>query len=433
MTAHLPGWASRLPPLLPLLGFLLLAVLWVRGDEATYRAILSAAGMQQAYPPFLDMRAITSAVECAARGVDVMRENPCDELGRPHVYGALWLRLAALGVDRTAAVTLAIALDLAFLAGLFVLPRARRWPEAVVLALAFASPAVVFALERANNDLLVWLIALAAAWLLMRGPLCRALAYGLAALGTLLKFYPVLLLALLCRERLWRALAIGVPLVLALALAVAADTSAPLRRFRYVSYLTDAFGAQNIAQSLLADHAGAPWQKAAILGITAALGVYAVSLSVRMTRRFGLLTQVRALSEAEAWPALAGAVLLVGCFFAGPSIVYRGIHLLLVLPAILALWRDAPDTPSRLLFAGAAWVSVWCLWSEAALNHLLALTHGRERLAEAEIVILGALTGLRELAWWWLISVLITLAGCIGLASPAGMQLCRRLRIQLSG
>ena len=302
-----------------------------------------------------------------------------------------------------------------------------------MLACAFVSPAVIFALERANNDIVVWLMALAAVWLALRGSLARAAAYGIAVIAALLKFYPALLLVLLGRERLGRALAIFLPLAGLIVWVVRRETAQAEHFFHYSAYHTDAFGAWNIAYSLLANRADAPWQKLAMVAMVVTLTAYALSLSVRMVSRFSLLPLIRTLPAWEAWLAMSGASMLIACFFAGPSIVYRAIHLLLVLPAVLSLWRNADSRPARLLLAGVAWVIVWCLWSEATHNHIMQTTRGTDILSETQLALIGIVTGLRELAWWWLISVLIALAGCIGLTSPAGTDFCRLLRIRLPG
>lgn len=424
-----PPWVGYLPPILVLLVFGILASLWAIGDQASYRAILAWLGMYPPTPPFLDMHAVLSALECHAAGMDVMVANPCDIQQRPHVYGSLWLWLSPLRLDRAALYPVGLALDLLFIAGLFALPRARLWGEFPVLLLAFASPAVFFALERANNDIVVWLLTLIAVWLVLRQPLARGAAYAITVIAALLKFYPAVMLVLLGRERLARALAIGLPLAGLIVWVVRRETAQAEHFFRYTAYHTDAFGAWNIAYSLLASRADAPWQRWAMIAMVAVLTAYALSLSVRMVTRFSLLKLIRALPEWEAWLAMAAGSMLVACFFAGPSIAYRGILLLLVLPAMLALRRGANDRPTRLLLAGVAWVIVWCLWSEAIHNHVMETTRGTTILSEAQLALIGIVTGLRELAWWWLISVLMALVGCIGLTSPAGTEFCRLLGV----
>ena len=432
MSRTLPARAGYIAPALAFLAFVLLTGLWAVGGTAAYKAILWTFGMMKPAHPFLDTHAILSAVECHAAGVDVMRANPCDSLGRPHIYGALWLRLSALRLDRSMVVPVGVGLDLAFLAGLLLLPRAHRWHEVFVLSLAFVSPVTVFAMERGNNDIVIWLLTFAAARLAIGNGVARGVAYGVVCLASLLKFYPAVLLILLGRERLGRALLIGLPLAGLLGILIWREAATPGQHFDYAAYRTDAFGAGNVAQVLLINMTNAPWRSTLVGLIVAALTIYALTLSVRMVTRFTLLPRVRALPAFEAWLAMAGATMLIACFFlTGPNIVYRGILLLLVLPAVLTLWRNADDRPARRLLAGVAWVIVWCLWSEGVHNHVMDGTRGLDNLTEPQLALIGVVTGIRELAWWWLISVLIALVGCIGLTSAAGRDFCRLTGIRL--
>ena len=79
------------PALLVLAGLAAVAAL-VALDEAAYLRLRLALGPKP-FAPFLDLHAVMSAIECHHRGIDVYATNPCDTLGRPHIYSPLWLRL----------------------------------------------------------------------------------------------------------------------------------------------------------------------------------------------------------------------------------------------------------------------------------------------------------------------------------------------------
>ena len=59
---------------------------------------------------------------------------------------------------------------------------------------ATISTMVVFALERANADILLFILALVAVFLAERGSAARLLGYCVALLAALLKYYPIMLL-----------------------------------------------------------------------------------------------------------------------------------------------------------------------------------------------------------------------------------------------
>jgi hypothetical protein len=88
-----------------------------------------------------------------------------------------------------------------------------------------------------------------------------------------------------------------------------------------------------------------------------------------------------------------GSAIIAGCFFAGQSIGYRGVFLLLLLPGLLALSRSAASG-LRVLCLGSAIVIVLLMWGECL------------RLA------LGGGFGfwlLRELGWWWSVTIMLAL------------------------
>jgi hypothetical protein len=101
-----------------------------------------------------------------------------------------------------------------------------------------------------------------------------------------------------------------------------------------------------------------------------------------------------------------GSAVIAGCFFAGQSIGYRGVFLLLVLPGLLALSRTA-HRKLRILGRGAAVVILLLMWGEC---FRLALYRFLEQLG-ASAAITGSLQMefwlLRELCWWWTISVML--------------------------
>ena len=72
---------------------------------------------------FGDMRSITSAWECARRGISVIYLNPCDPLQRPANYPRIWLAPASLGLGQGSTPALGILVAIAFLfAAVVVLP-----------------------------------------------------------------------------------------------------------------------------------------------------------------------------------------------------------------------------------------------------------------------------------------------------------------------
>jgi hypothetical protein len=88
-----------------------------------------------------------------------------------------------------------------FILSLPVVLRPRTFRDIFLLGLAALSPMTVYALEPANNDLVVYLLIVWASALLVVSRLYRLCSYALFLTAGLLKYYPLVLLLLLARER----------------------------------------------------------------------------------------------------------------------------------------------------------------------------------------------------------------------------------------
>ncbi len=144
-----PGTARRHRGLL----FLTLAALWLAGAEQQYMAFLRMLGVRAFRLPFLDTHAVMSAMECHRLGVDVYMANPCDTLGRMHVYSPFWLHLGVLPITTSVDHGVGLALDVGFPAQTGHSPTGTpdsRHPGHDTRGRGF--PFSCLALERANND-----------------------------------------------------------------------------------------------------------------------------------------------------------------------------------------------------------------------------------------------------------------------------------------
>jgi hypothetical protein len=104
-----------------------------------------------------------------------------------------------LGVRDTTAV--GWILDLVFLLSLSLLPPPRHFCELILVLAATLSTMVVFALERANPDILLFIMAVATGVLAECRLFFRLLGYFVALAAVLLKYYPIMVLTIVFRER----------------------------------------------------------------------------------------------------------------------------------------------------------------------------------------------------------------------------------------
>ena len=209
----------RLPlawcPILPAIGIALLAVfgLLYAFDYDLYLRIL-AWPIDGVFPyPFLDWIFVPAQIDCWRQGVDVYVATACDPLNRPMSYSPLWLRLTFIPTGKAAVAWTGLGLDVLFIAMLGFLPRPRRRLDFAIVALAVFSSATILALERANADLVLFAVAVFAGMCLERRLAARVIGYCAILLAGLLKFYPLVMLILLARERVARCIALGLAAV----------------------------------------------------------------------------------------------------------------------------------------------------------------------------------------------------------------------------
>src|SRR5207237_7257891 len=123
---------------------------------------------------------------------------------------------------------------------------------------------------------------------------------------------------------------------------------------------------------------------------------------------------VAALRQKEGVLLQIGAALVVGCFFAGESVGYRAIMLLLTLPGLLSL--DRPGVPHRLrLLSRSTIISILLVMYRLVTIGFL----DRHALNVANSALAALIWIAYELIWWWIVAVLSALLTCYILESAA--------------
>lgn len=387
-------------------------VYWLAA-KSTYFAMLYGWGVVPIDYPFIDTHTVLSARVCSALGINPFFHNPCDALARPFLYSPLFL-LGAGAHELGANVALGFALDGAFILSLLCLPTSRRLADFGVMSLAVLSSVIAFAVERGNFELSLFVtVAVAGRLALARGTGIRAVAYGLMLFAALAKYFPAVLMAVTLRERPRLFVAISAVAAIAIAAFVVgyrADLLVAYANMPRLDYFGDMFGAVTLPYGLATLIPGFP---AAIT--LAVLAVTVLGAAVALARQPAVARTYVELPEAERVFLAVGCLLMVGCFFAGQSIAYRGIHLLFVLPALNTLARTMPDLAGRRLFATTRTLTLVLMWREA-VHHFVILW------------LPSALTAwwlVKELAWWWVIAVLAGLSLCFLRQSTMGQVAAR--------
>ena len=388
----------------------MLAALWLCGPHAVYFGVLRLFAFEPFRFPFLDIHAVLAAAQCHRLGVDVYLTNPCDALGRVHVYSPLWLRITPGFLDTSDTTVVGLSLSLLFIGSLAAVCRRATPLEVLPIMLTVVSPMTVYAVERANNDLVVFLLILAGCGFLQLGRQTRFVAYSLFFFAGLLKYYPLTLLLIVLRERRRDAIALAATAAAILVLVVLRNYTEIARALASIpspSYFADSFAAVNLPFGFAEILATIPYRRTVALLLFAAL----TGLLAARTRRSLAIVDRAALdwSTFEADCMIVGAVLLLACFFAGQNIDYRGVYFVLVMPGLLQLRRTASTVEARRFLSSIVAGVLFVAWEEVfrhidhAATAYIPIQALRVR-AEA-LFWLG-----RELVWWWLIAGLAAIA-----------------------
>ncbi len=378
--------------------------LWLSGAHSLYFGALRLLGVEPFSFPFLDTHAVLSAAECGRQGIEVYLSNPCDVLGRPHVYSPLWLAIVPASLGTGATGWVGASLDLVFLLSLAVVVRPRTVKELFILGAAAISPMAVYALERANNDLAVFLLVICGAIVFTAPRPFRLFSYGLFVAAGLLKYYPLVLLALVARERRRDALVTAAASVFTLILfgvAFYRELKTALTNIPAASsYFTDAFSARNLPFGFAEALAGGASRTLIAVSLLTVLSGLALARTLRTVRLLGREQLDWAASETQF--LVIGGLLVAACFFAGQNIAYRGIFLLPVLSGLVCLHRSVRDR-EVLRFCGQMIAAVlFVMWEEClrrALHAVIAPMPGEGLSSRVEVFFwIG-----RELVWWWLV------------------------------
>lgn len=379
--------------------------------------------------PFLDMHGVLATAECYRRGVDVIASNPCDVLGRTLDYSPFWLVTASLGVDTRMTVRLGLMLDILFLCSVFFLPPAKTWGAVAVMAAALLSSAVTMALERANLDLAVFVIAMIAAGWSLRGPIRRSLGYGLITLAALVKYYPGIMLILALRERRQFLVPLAAALLAVGAVFVWIDGPMLVRALHNIDlrpFPTD-FGAANLPAGLAQLIApGAPFLPGiAELGFVSLAAGYACVVA----RRGDFRGAVEALPPRHRHLMLIGCALILGCFFTAENAPYRAIYFLFVLSSLPGLRRAVSSAAARRRLAWLTGAILFLMW-----DPFFRLVVAQRVAASASGTIYSDAYGvLREAVWWWVAAIALALSFDLVLAARLGDRLRRQSRDGLGG
>ena len=331
---------------------------WLLG--AVWPHLLLTFGIYNYGRVYLDSYAVLAALDAVRAGADPHAANALDVLSRPHVYSDWWLALRWLGLTREHNVLIGTAWVGAFAVAAWASARPRNFGEVLWLAALLVSPSVMLVINRANNDLLIFVL-LAGCGLVAAAPVWWRVVVAVACLGlaTGLKYFPApAALAFLWVRPVRRAPAVLLAGLVVVALALLSVwTQVERSRFNIAS------GVHTMGAPLWWRDFGWKDKDVALPGL---LLIVIPALGLAWSRvTAGLATRGQ---PRERLLAALGAIVLLTCFLAGVNYAYRWIFVLW--PAFW-LWRQATDDAlprgqRRAARLGCALVLL-CLWMDGVL------------------------------------------------------------------
>jgi len=371
---------------------LVAALLGVYGGLGLFPGIMRGFGVGVSVLWFRDTHSMLAASDSAREGRDPFVDNIHDVGGERHIYPDWWFVLGKAGLDRSDALWLGAGIvGLFWLAALLLLP-VGSWREWWWTLAVCASPPFWLVVNRANPDMLVFaLLTPVVPWLLHRKPWVRLLAPGPVALGTGLKFFPLLAGAALLhpaptrRENRQRwAIIIGLGLLLAWSLAD------DVQRYLAAGWLGR--GLFTFGAAAVALHGGGEPDFWVNLGRLAGLILVGWGLVRGSVGRSGDVLPPR-----DRLYEFMGTAVLAGMFFVTVGYLYKIIFVVWLLPGLLAraVAPGASGRPARFALgclAGLVWIEGLVCAAISFWPHL-ADAHGQVMIRRAA----GAVSGL--LAW----------------------------------
>lgn len=324
-----PAWE------IPFLTALVAATIWVACFHTPGVWLLTGIG--EADKPFLDLRHLLAAGQAQQLGLNPHVNNPFDPYLRRFGFSDWWLVSGPMGltIEDTAWIgALLLGLTLASAVCFF---KPAGWRQGAGLLLVLVSPPLLFLINRANHDLVVFvLMTLALGCLRHERGLVRVLAIVLLAVSAVLKYFPLAAVVILLDARTRREFATWVAvygLVLVLAWPSLDEALRTATSYTPAPAWLFAFGAPVFFRNLdLPDAAAWGWLAA---GVTL-LAVAACWWRGAARKAPSTPGEARELEREFA----CGAVMIVGCFLHGSSYLYKMVFALWLLPW---LWRATLD------------------------------------------------------------------------------------------
>jgi len=367
----------RLPLVLTLSVYLIFVAL--AAHAGFYQPAMWYLGVPATDSIFEDMYGPLSWLECAAKGIDVISADPCDVSGPPFNYGHGVLLFQSIGLTTGDTLWLGAATAVLFFATLLALLKPTNGKQAAYCCALIISSSVMFAAERANLDVVIFLLLTFSAMLLTRRSAFRFGAYGIIFFAGLIKFYPWAALALTLRERTRACLvviALSTAALLFYGMYFTGELGIIFSRFPGAGHLISFSGHDLLVILNKTTHKlyGQPWLASPTEYLVARVGLAFAGVLIAFVARRLIIRSGGVLKGAriDITLFLIGAAVISFCFLFGTNYTYRCIFLLLCVPLLLRTLTLNPRQNCiavRMSWSLLALIAI-VLWSNAFLFNI---------------------------------------------------------------
>jgi hypothetical protein len=316
-------------------------------------AFWRAVGIGGNEVPFLDLYGSLAAGELAHNGGNPFIPNTLDYYNRPHVYTTWWLIIGDWGLTRADTKWLGLLLIGLTLATTVALNRPSQPHEFILTAIFLCSPAILFAINRGNNDLVVFIIMSCALGLFRSNKsVIRLLGFALLAICAVLKYYPfaaiILILSAHTRRESIMALALFTCIIVFSWPSLQPGLISALK-YKPSPEGLYAFGAPFLLKNLGDFPPNAWWIIGAITGACA-------FILAKLRQDTARKPSISSSTENE---FICGSVFIVGCFFLGASYLYKLIFSIWLLPWLRGEKQIQRDEYWRRINLGIVLIVLW--------------------------------------------------------------------------
>jgi hypothetical protein len=325
------------------------------------------------YPPFGDMISITGGVDCVRAGYDPYIFYGFDPWFRLFNYPKIWLNVFGFfNLDRETTNYIGIILICSYALVTIFLFNLKRIIQLLFIIILVLSPPVLLLLERANSDLIIYLLTITSVYYLRRIRFKNEdvkvhLIYLVILFATILKLYPAFLLPLLFFEKISRK---NMLIILIYSAGILATYF--LINFNDLLLISKNTPRPNDALSfgknVGLNHYFNSGNLAIFSNMLFALFVAAaLYVSLRFKDRLHTMIYIPSISKCNIYLFLAGGLLYTGTFFIGNNYDYRFVFLILMFPFLTELFDHSGN---KILIIAAICVSI-SLFYGAFITHFI--------------------------------------------------------------